>query len=128
MLSELPGIRGEFENGLLYFIGYIFGSGMSPSGMSWRMSALAFWFKLRNVRDFTKVFLVWQAMRGFRKGHVVRDGRRPVYYHLLLSLGAGLGTICLDSYEVRLFKAAFALLFFRAKVVPKSYWAGWLVR
>lgn len=61
-----------------------------------------------------KIFLVRQAMRRLPKGHVVKDRKRPVSYDLLLYLGAGLGATCFNSYEVLLFKAAFALAFFGA--------------
>lgn len=40
------------------------------------LSALAFWFKLRNLQDLPKTFLVRQAMRGFQRGHRVRGGMR----------------------------------------------------
>lgn len=102
------------ETGLLYFIGLQFISGVSPSGMSLRLSALAFWFQFKNMWDITKSFLVRRAMRGFRKGHTVRDSRRPVSYELLLSLGNGLDGVCSDGYEIQLFRTAFSLAFFGA--------------
>lgn len=114
LLDSVPGAGEDLELVLLYWIGLNFGSGMSHSGMSRRMSALAFWFKSRKVEDVTKSFLVRQAMRGFRRGQRVRDSRRPVSYEMLVSLGAGLMHICVTEYEIWLFRAAFSLAFFGA--------------
>lgn len=80
--------------------------------MSSSLSAMAFWFKLRGLPDVTKSFLVRQAVRGFRKGCVVRDLRRPVSYELLLQLHSALAGHCFSQYEFCLFKCAFALAFF----------------
>lgn len=99
---------------LLYWIGSSYGAGVSHSVMGRRLSALAFWFKLRNLQDVTKTFLVRQAMRGFRRGLRVRDSRRPVSYELLLALGDELKGVCTDGYEACLFRAAFSLAFFGA--------------
>lgn len=113
-LSSVGGSCDDFEMGLLYFIGRSFESGVTHSGMSRRLSALAFWFQLRSVRDHTKSMLVRRALRGFRRGQVVRDRRRPVSYELLLALGDGLDKICFSAFEVLLFRAAYALAFFGA--------------
>lgn len=43
---------------LLYFIRKFYSLGVSPSGMSRRLSAMAFWFKVSDEKDFTKSFLV----------------------------------------------------------------------
>lgn len=114
ILSMQLGGSEDFESTLLYWVGSSYASGVSHSVMGRRLSALAFWFKLRNLQDFTKTFLVRQAMQGFRRGMRVRDGRRPVSYELLLALGEELEAVCLDVYEACLFRAAFALAFFGA--------------
>lgn len=105
---------GDWESRLLYFVGSSFASGVSSSAMSRRLSAVAFWFKFRGLQDVTKCFLVRQAMKGFRKGGRVRDGRRPVSYELLLRIGGLVTELCFSAYEVQLFRAAFALAFFGA--------------
>lgn len=124
LLDAVEGSRQDLEGMVLYFIGSQFGAGMSPSGMSRRLSAMAFWFKARSLQDYTKTFLVKQAMRGFRRGQAVRDRRRPVSYSMLLALGAGLVSWCFGGYEELLFRAAFSLAFFGAfrisELVPPS--------
>lgn len=63
----------HMEACLLYFVGKAYGLGMSPTGMSKKFSALAFWFKSRAEPDVTKIFSMGQAMKGFRRGSKTRD-------------------------------------------------------
>lgn len=112
-LLESVGEDGvDRETSLLYFVGDAFSRGVSPSGMSKRLSALAFWFQVRGERDVSKSFLVRRALKGFRQGRVVRDTRRPVSYDLLLDLGQQVGVLCFSEFEVCLFRLAFSLAFF----------------
>lgn len=61
-----------------------------------------------------KSFLVRQALRKFRRGSMVRDGRRPVSYELHLLLGEQLDVCCFSNFEAVLFRLAFSLAFFGA--------------
>lgn len=99
---------------LLYMIGMQFSRGESVSKMNRRLAAMAFLYKLRGLRDVSKEFLVRQAMKGFRRGRVVRDTRRPVSFELLQDLVGILHRVCSSPYEVHLFTAAFSLAFFGA--------------
>lgn len=54
----------DMEACVLYFVGRTYGQGVSPTGMSKKLSALAFWFKIRGEPDVTKIFLVRQVMKG----------------------------------------------------------------
>ncbi|KAM3911194.1 uncharacterized protein RB166_019882 [Leptodactylus fuscus] len=117
LLRELHGGGGvpdDFEVSVLVFVGLAFGSGVSPSGLSRRLSALAFWFKFKGFRDCTKSFLVRQAVKGFRRGSSVRDSRRPLSFVIVRDLVGVLGRVCLSEYEVALFSLAFSLAFFGA--------------
>lgn len=114
MLVVLGLSVADFELGLLYFIGRAFGGGVSAARLSRYLAAMAFWFKLRGFCDYSKSFVVRQAVRGFRKGAVTRDRRRPVSYELLLKLGGMLQELVFDDYEYRLFSCAFSLAFFGA--------------
>lgn len=114
-LLEVLGLGpSDFELGLLYFIGRAFGGGVSSARLSRDLAAMAFWFKLRGFCDYSKSFLVRQAVRGFRRGTVTRDRRRPVSYELLLQLGQVLRDLVFDGYEWHLFLCAFSLAFFGA--------------
>lgn len=99
---------------LLYFIGTEFTRGTSVSKMNKRLAALAFLFKWRGQSDVTKDFMVRQAMKGYRRGRVQPDTRRPVSFELLQELVEGLHRVCSSEYEVRLFTVAFVLAFFGA--------------
>ncbi|KAM3918946.1 uncharacterized protein RB166_013684 [Leptodactylus fuscus] len=116
LVSVLHGgvVPEDWEATVLYFVGLSFGAGVSSSGLSRRLAALAFWFKLKGYRDFTKSFLVRQAVRGFRRGSGSRDSRRPLSFRILVDLCGALGRICFGSYEVLLFRLAFVLAFFGA--------------
>ncbi|KAM3936683.1 uncharacterized protein RB166_019563 [Leptodactylus fuscus] len=108
------GVPGDWESVLLFFVGSLFGSGVSPSGLAKRLAALAFWFKFRGFRDFTKSFLVRQAVKGFRRGSGSRDSRRPLSFRVLVDLVGALGQVCSSEYEAVLFGLAFSLAFFGA--------------
>lgn len=99
---------------LLYMIGTQFSVGESVSKMNRRLAALAFLFKLEGLRDVKKDFMVRQAMKGFWRGRVVQDTRRPVSFGLLQDLVGILPRVCSSLYEVQLFTAAFSLAFFGA--------------
>lgn len=114
MLSSVGSEASDRVSCLLFFIGRAFSDGVSPSAITRRMSALAFWFQLRSECDATKNFLVRKALRGFRRGRAVRDSRRPVSFDLLLRLGEEVAGVCATVFEAVLFKLAFSLAFFGA--------------
>lgn len=99
---------------LLLFVGSAFSEGVSYLSVSKQVAALAFWAKLRGLEDFTKSFLVRQALKGYRRGSWRPDTRRPVSFQLLGRLCHQLQSVCSSPYEVVLFRAAFSLAFFGA--------------
>lgn len=88
--------------------------GKSVAQIEKGMAALAFWFKLRGWEDFTKGFVVRQAIKGLKRGGVRSDSRRPLSVDTLRGLVRILGGICFSAYEIALFRAAFVLAFFGA--------------
>ncbi|KAM3920353.1 uncharacterized protein RB166_014754 [Leptodactylus fuscus] len=108
------GVGIDWDATVLYFVGSAFVNGVSSSGLSRRLAALAFWFKWRGLQDFTKSFLVRQAVRGFKRGSSRRDRRRPLSFGILSELLGVLGDVCGSEYEVLLFHLAFSLAFFGA--------------
>ncbi|KAM3921505.1 uncharacterized protein RB166_010897 [Leptodactylus fuscus] len=108
------GVGVDWDATVLYFVGSAFVNGVSSSGLSRRLAALAFWFKWRGLQDFTKSFLVRQAVRGFKRGLSRRDRRRPLPFGILNELLGVLGDVCGSEYEVLLFRLAFSLAFFGA--------------
>ncbi|KAM4771011.1 uncharacterized protein WCC33_002809 [Rhinophrynus dorsalis] len=79
-------------------------------------------------RDVTKEFIVRLALRGFRRGVLVRDSRRPVSFPLLVRLLGGLSSVCFSDFECRLFRVAFSFAFFGAlrvgELVSGSRYSG----
>lgn len=57
LLLELGADSQDREARLMYFIGRLYSQGVSPSGIGRNLSALAFWFKIRGERYWTKCFL-----------------------------------------------------------------------
>lgn len=76
------------------------------------VSALSFLLQLIGCGDVTKEFVVRQVIRGFQKGVVVRDSRRPVSFNILEVLCSKLGTLCMSPFEELLFKLSFSLAFY----------------
>ncbi|XP_069807960.1 integrase/recombinase xerD homolog [Dendropsophus ebraccatus] len=110
----VDGLHGDLVPALLCFVGIAFEEGVSAAGLVKKLAGLAYWFKWFGVGDATKDFVVRQAVIGYRKSRVARDGRRPVSFDLLVKLFGVLGDMCSSEYEAVLFGAAFALAFFGA--------------
>lgn len=105
---------GDLEALLLLFISSAFEDGVSYSGVSKKVAAVCFWARLRGLVDFTKSFLVRQALKGYKRGTWRPDTRRPVSFQLLGLICGSLRSVCLSAYEEVLFRAAFTLAFFGA--------------
>ncbi|KAM4017655.1 uncharacterized protein ACNLHF_023442 [Anomaloglossus baeobatrachus] len=99
---------------LLSLVSTDFSAGRSASAVAHRVSAVAFWLKMRGERDVSQDFRVRQALRGFRRGVRERDKRRPVSFGLLRRMVGGLSGICESVYETVLFTTAFGLAFYGA--------------
>eukprot|EP00079_Xenopus_tropicalis_P019702 XP_012809685.1 PREDICTED: uncharacterized protein LOC105945641 [Xenopus tropicalis] len=118
------GSRQEKRTGLVWYVVWLAEQGKSAAFIDKRMAALAFQFKLLGEEDLTKEFLIRQALKGIKKGRRSQDARRPISFELLGRMQAALGSCCRSTYEVVLFRAAFALAFFGAfrvgEIVSKS--------
>lgn len=79
-----------------------------------RLSGVRFHLLMRGCEDVTGAFTIRQALKGWRKEGVRPDSRRPISFELLGRLVEALASVCLDSFEVLLFKSSFTLAFFAA--------------
>lgn len=104
----------DLEPLLLLFVSSAFEDRVSFSGVSRQVAAVGFWAKMRGIGDFTKSFLIRQALKGYRRGSWRPDARRPVSFQLLGLICDHLRAECSSPYEVVLFRAAFTLAFFGA--------------
>lgn len=68
----------ETEVALLLYVCHCKEAGWSVSRIQRCMAGLTFGFKLRGSTDYTKSFLVSQALKGWQRRQVVEDQRRPV--------------------------------------------------
>lgn len=73
---------------VLYLICLNFEQRVSVSAINRKLAGLVFLFKIWDVQDFTKTFLVWQALKGYRRGFRNRDSRRLVIFSILQDLWA----------------------------------------
>ncbi|XP_073456098.1 uncharacterized protein [Aquarana catesbeiana] len=89
----------EVTQAVLYFINLGFEGEVSASAIDKKLAGLAFLFKLQGRRDYTKEFWVKQAVKGYRKEHRMRDGRRPVSFTMLQGLFFHISSICVSEYE-----------------------------
>lgn len=96
-------VSREIPRAMLYFLNLGFERGISAAAIDKKMAGLAFLFKLQGLRDHTKDFWVRQALKGYRKGHKSRDGRRPVSFEMLHGLFSQIEGICNSSFESALF-------------------------
>lgn len=108
-----PGV-GDVRLLVVYFVSRNLEQGVSVSMMDRKLTGLAFLFKLQGGTDFTKDFLVRQAIKGYRRSRKSQDTRRPLTFNNLRVVSDQLGTVCASAYEVLLFRAAFSLAFFGA--------------
>eukprot|EP00079_Xenopus_tropicalis_P035206 XP_017948977.1 PREDICTED: micronuclear linker histone polyprotein-like [Xenopus tropicalis] len=106
--------REDRRDALVWYVIWLAEQRKSVAVVEKRMAGLAFLFKLSGVEDLTKEFIIRQAIKGFKRGKVSRDARRPISFDLLGKLQARLTQVCFSDFEARLFQTAFTLAFFGA--------------
>ncbi|KAE8584278.1 hypothetical protein XENTR_v10020894 [Xenopus tropicalis] len=99
---------------LLWLLSQEFEANVSVSSLDNKMAAWAFLFKLMGWRDFTKEFVIRQAVKGFKKGKGSSDSRRPITLSILEGLFNQLQDITHSPYEWVLFQLAFSWAFYGA--------------
>ncbi|XP_044149243.1 uncharacterized protein LOC122938039 [Bufo gargarizans] len=70
----------DFRTLLVFWVGQSYAAGLSFSVASKRVAAVAFWLRLRGMADVSKCFMVRQALKGYRRGALRKDSRRPVSF------------------------------------------------
>ncbi|XP_069583805.1 integrase/recombinase xerD homolog [Ranitomeya imitator] len=125
-------VGDDYVGALLLWLRRGADEGWSASKVERVRSALAFGFQLRGLRDLTKLFVVRQAVKSFRRKAGKGDLRRPISFSLLERVGVKLSEICTSDFEVALFRLAFSLAFFGALrvseiVSPNTYAQGGLL-
>ncbi|XP_069490908.1 uncharacterized protein [Ambystoma mexicanum] len=134
--SLSPGVRSRYQKGYSKFVRVIQEEGHTNLGLtaqverfvlwahsqgqsrSWvtsHLAAVAFHSKLKGEGDPTREFSIRAAVKGWGKLEGCRkDVRKPINFEVLGKLLKELEGVCLDGFELGLFRAAFALAFFGA--------------
>ena len=86
-------------------------SGLSPTTITSKMSALNYMFKLFKLADPSQDFWVKSFLSGLRKCNPQTDTRVPILLDTLQSMIAMLSKLCLNSYDLRLYKVMFSMAF-----------------
>ena len=97
---------------VVQFIAYMSACNCAPSTIRTYISGLSFWYKVQGCEDVTKAFIVTKLLEGAKRGGGTLDNRVPITLNILTKLVQALDKICVSSYEISLFRAAFCLAFF----------------
>lgn len=96
----------------MVFIAHMYRNGLSHSTVNCYISGLSFYSKINNIEDFTQMFIVRKMIVGMKRTRSKCDTQLPITRELLKKIMAILPSICSNSYEAKLFKAAFSLAFY----------------
>ena len=75
------------------------------------ISGLSFWYKVQGREEVTIVFIVTKLFEGGKRGAGNQENRVPITLNILTKLVQALDKICVSSYEISLFRAAFCVAF-----------------
>ncbi|XP_077311195.1 uncharacterized protein LOC143930594 [Lithobates pipiens] len=98
----------------LSFVTFLIHSNLSAASIHKILAGVSFFLKFFDLPALSSFYTVRQVLKGFRRSHLVRDGRRPISIDLLVKLIQTLPSVCYSPYEILLFNAAFSLAFFGA--------------
>ncbi|XP_069823144.1 uncharacterized protein [Dendropsophus ebraccatus] len=98
----------------LAFVNMLISKHLSHSAIVKMLAGVSFFLKLFGFSSVSGFFIVKQVLKGYKKGRVSPDARRPITVDLLLKLHGSLVSVCSSDFEVVLFQALFSLAFFGA--------------
>ncbi|XP_077327696.1 uncharacterized protein LOC143962249 [Lithobates pipiens] len=104
----------------LSFVIFLIHSNLSAASIHKILAGVSFFLKFFDLPALSSFYTVRQVLKGFRRSHLVRDGRRPISIDLLVKLIQTLPSVCYSPYEILLFNAAFSLAFFGALRLERS--------
>ena len=97
---------------VVHFVAYLSLKKCSYATAKSYLSSISFQCKIHNWVDETKNFLVVKVLEGMRRTGRSADARLPITLQLLSEVVRVLSSICSNSYETKLFRAAYILAFF----------------
>lgn len=97
---------------VVLFISWCFDRGLAPSTITTYIAGLNFCHKLHGGVDLHNTFMINKLLEGCARLKKKKDVRLPISYNLLKKICGVLHQVCLDEFEVKIFKAAFLLAYF----------------
>lgn len=95
---------------MVQFIAYLSCKDYTYSTARAYVSAISFQSKIHNIADITNNFMS-KLLEGMKRIRKSIDSRLPIPLSLLTRIVQILPAICYNSYEIRLFRAAYVLAF-----------------
>ena len=97
---------------LALFISYMSCYRYAASTIATYVSGISFCLRNRGMGDITQVFPIRHLVEGCRRLHVSEDVRCPITLSILKRLLTALPRVCINSYDCKMFTAAFLIAFF----------------
>lgn len=97
---------------IILYLTSLYIDGLAPSTIASRLSAIAYFHKLRSVPDPTSHFLVAKAMAGMRKLNPATDARLPISLQQLHNLMCNSHIAAASHYYSALYSAMSSLCFY----------------
>ena len=119
--SAFQTFRGDYHFDILkipnteqiaLFISYMSWHEYSANTIAAYISGLSFFLRSKGLEDITQVFPIKRLVDGCRRRHLRKDVRCPITLPILQRLVSVLPTVCSNSYDCKLFAAAFLVAFF----------------
>ncbi|XP_063967563.1 uncharacterized protein LOC135157047 [Lytechinus pictus] len=104
-------IRPDVEQ-VAQFIAYLSWNGYAGATISTYISGLAFTMQTLGWPDVTDAFVIRRLVDGCRRKNARRDTRCPITLPILKSILNSLTHVCVNTYDLALFRAAFLIAFF----------------
>ena len=97
---------------VVHFVAHLSLSGKAYSTVRTYLAGLSAKHRLNGWVDPTDSFLIKKLLQGLSKSSVRKDARYPITCQRLRQIVSCLHSVCTNSYETTLFRAAFTLAFF----------------
>lgn len=97
---------------IISFVSYLFSIGKAPSSITTYLAALAYYFKMSNIPDFSNHFLIKKMLSGAKRLASSPDVRQPITLDILENLLVAVPHVANSSYQRCLFMAMFIIAFY----------------
>lgn len=109
--QKLPMIWPPPLENIVHFVSYLSLQGLSANTADSYISAIGYNCKIMNVPDVTQNFIVKKVLEGMKRLKRRADTRLPITPRILCKIVSILPGVCFNTYEGKMFQAAFTLAF-----------------